>query len=88
MSRKDQFILLVQTWVLLYTNHITCNDSLLRARFATGTLSDAMLIPEESIPTDESLDVLCEQYCRWQSRDMAFLRPEWLPIPNFDRPQS
>lgn len=84
MSRKDQFILLVQTWVLLYQNDITGSNLLYRARFATSALSEAMDIPEECFPTDEDLHVLCEQYCRWQSRDKDFLRPKWLPPFSYD----
>ncbi len=77
MSKKESFVLLVQTWVLAAGSQRS-QDPLFKAQFAIATLADVMQVPEEVIP--ENIRAACEEYCMWQDGYPGIERPSWFNV--------
>lgn len=81
MGKKEKFLMLVQTWILVNEIGIrpgSDDHPYDKARFAIRTLEDAMLIPEENIP--DYIGIACEEYCWWKAdREAPAKKPSWLP---------
>jgi len=92
MSRKDQFVLLVQTWVLAKLVTVREDspfaDSLAATRFATACVVRAIGVDEDELPDD--LERACEEFmCYIDPESMLWKkgfaqpeRPAWLRPSN------
>ncbi|MBT5807810.1 hypothetical protein HOI18_00875 [Candidatus Uhrbacteria bacterium] len=75
MTRKAQFIMLVQTWMMQYMlTHILDKT---QQDLAITIMFKAMMVPEEAIPRS-SIIRSCSDFCRWHVDEEDFDQPSWI----------